>query len=825
MKVQIGRHLIDTQRREIFLDGVPITVSTRNADLLFYLITKDGQVVSKEELFQNVWAGRVVEESALQRAISLTRGLLGDVEHRIIRTLHGRGYMMVLPEGAALDESVRSNKISQAHSEITLLPDTMLDTQVNVLSSAVGTVTSTLPVASAQLPSRGNSKALWLACALLAITALMLWQRTEPDRVVFIDDRIEDSAKITALVGLVSATRQKPVLLRSQLTEAQQQSGLALSATAKGLALIGDGIAIPLPNTLVFTQNNNADVPAAIARLDFYQALAQLRQLANAGKLDGNQLVWLALALSEQGNASAAHIITEWLSSASDNGKKLSPEMACLLADLYLESEVTTQAQVARAKTVGIPCQLALRRANARLGIAQAEMNAPMPKQLILTLRELEFDARWRATRLGPNEALAALKATEESLGKMHWGAAQARLAAQQGRITRRIVDAQQSLLHFERAARIYRREHLDVEADRMDLQVALNKAGRNITPEVFAQASALAERAANQGNQRARYFAQQTLDYQSTIDPQLAINRLPAVVRDLADREEAFEALTKTLIMLRWRQRKDLVPAIALQARNWFKSDLGLAFQVENEIARSAQDVGNDALAAEALKKADLLANLKTINIKPRLYYCQGADTLAQVNDLALARDWINKCYMEEMSETASCLRHFALYTSIRIANPADRYQLADRTELFLQHLKSGTVNVNCLIAGSAAGAEYFRSDQNVQAQRLIKSLQTAFPDRANRELQAPWLQLEMMNCISQNNNLCAEEFLRKIILINRPASIAEALDTILKKNCSAFAKAVLSELIRKKESPIYQPLQCLLDHCGNAKVNCFTR
>jgi predicted ATPase/DNA-binding winged helix-turn-helix (wHTH) protein len=81
-------------RREVFVDGHPLDVGSRAFDLLVALIEARGSLVSKDDLIERVWPGRVVEENALQAHISALRRAFGS-QRNLIRTVAGRGYQFI----------------------------------------------------------------------------------------------------------------------------------------------------------------------------------------------------------------------------------------------------------------------------------------------------------------------------------------------------------------------------------------------------------------------------------------------------------------------------------------------------------------------------------------------------------------------------------------------------------------------------------------------------------------------------------------------------------------------------------------------------------
>jgi DNA-binding winged helix-turn-helix (wHTH) protein len=62
-------------------------------DLLVYLVRNRGRFVSKEDLIQSVWGGRIVSDSALTRRLNAARKAVNDsgTAQRLTRTVPRRG--------------------------------------------------------------------------------------------------------------------------------------------------------------------------------------------------------------------------------------------------------------------------------------------------------------------------------------------------------------------------------------------------------------------------------------------------------------------------------------------------------------------------------------------------------------------------------------------------------------------------------------------------------------------------------------------------------------------------------------------------------------
>jgi TolB-like protein len=84
-----GAFALHTQERRLLKEGQAILVGARAFDVLCVLVQHSGQLVSKDQLFDAVWPGRVVEENNLQVHVSTLRKILGA---DMIATIPGRGY-------------------------------------------------------------------------------------------------------------------------------------------------------------------------------------------------------------------------------------------------------------------------------------------------------------------------------------------------------------------------------------------------------------------------------------------------------------------------------------------------------------------------------------------------------------------------------------------------------------------------------------------------------------------------------------------------------------------------------------------------------------
>ena len=105
MDFRFGDFEIDAARQELRQAGAPVHIEPQVFDLLVYLVQHRDRIVSKDELIETIWHGRVISEAALSSRISAARRALGDNgnDQTLIRTLHKRGFRFVgeVEEGSA----------------------------------------------------------------------------------------------------------------------------------------------------------------------------------------------------------------------------------------------------------------------------------------------------------------------------------------------------------------------------------------------------------------------------------------------------------------------------------------------------------------------------------------------------------------------------------------------------------------------------------------------------------------------------------------------------------------------------------------------------
>jgi len=123
MVLLFGDCALDPDRRELKRASSTVSIGPQVFDLLLHLIQNRTRVVSKDELLEAVWRGRIVSESTITSHINAARTAIGDTgqDQRFIRTVARKGFHFVgeVAESAATHAAAESLPPAPA----LLLPD------------------------------------------------------------------------------------------------------------------------------------------------------------------------------------------------------------------------------------------------------------------------------------------------------------------------------------------------------------------------------------------------------------------------------------------------------------------------------------------------------------------------------------------------------------------------------------------------------------------------------------------------------------------------------------------------------------------------------
>jgi TolB-like protein len=124
VRYQFEDFALDSDRRELARGAETVALGPQVFDLLLHLVQNREHVVTKDNLIDVVWSGRIVSESTLTSHINAVRKAIGDTgdEQRLLRTIARKGYRFVgdVREATASEKAketaigARSDKIGLA---------------------------------------------------------------------------------------------------------------------------------------------------------------------------------------------------------------------------------------------------------------------------------------------------------------------------------------------------------------------------------------------------------------------------------------------------------------------------------------------------------------------------------------------------------------------------------------------------------------------------------------------------------------------------------------------------------------------------------------
>ena len=117
----------DTDRRELRRGAELVAIPPQVFDLLGYLIRNREHVVSKDDLIDAIWKGRIVSETALTTRLNAARSAIGDTgeEQRLIKTLPRKGFRFVgaVREAEGLAAATATDNPEETPKTALTLPD------------------------------------------------------------------------------------------------------------------------------------------------------------------------------------------------------------------------------------------------------------------------------------------------------------------------------------------------------------------------------------------------------------------------------------------------------------------------------------------------------------------------------------------------------------------------------------------------------------------------------------------------------------------------------------------------------------------------------
>jgi DNA-binding winged helix-turn-helix (wHTH) protein len=116
MIFRTNERLVDTHAFEVRRNGKAVPVQPQVLDLLILLLENRDRLVTKEEIIDRIWHGRVVSDATLNSRIKSARQAIGDsgASQQLIRTIRGRGLRFVGAASESPCEAAADRKTTHA---------------------------------------------------------------------------------------------------------------------------------------------------------------------------------------------------------------------------------------------------------------------------------------------------------------------------------------------------------------------------------------------------------------------------------------------------------------------------------------------------------------------------------------------------------------------------------------------------------------------------------------------------------------------------------------------------------------------------------------
>ena len=156
---EFGPFRVDPEKQILLRGSQPVAITPKTFDTLLILVRHSREVVSKNDLMNELWPDAFVEEANLSQNIFMLRRVLGDTpeDRRYIVTLPGKGYRFVA--------DVRT--INQDGEDVVVASRSRSQIVIEHSDSSSGEILSTTP-------ANVDGKSVWKSFAVIGAVAALL---------------------------------------------------------------------------------------------------------------------------------------------------------------------------------------------------------------------------------------------------------------------------------------------------------------------------------------------------------------------------------------------------------------------------------------------------------------------------------------------------------------------------------------------------------------------------------------------------------------------------------------------------------------------------
>lgn len=114
LRWRFARVDFDTRSGDIRVDGKLVTLERKPREMLRVFLKRPGELLTKSELLEAVWPGRIVSDASLTNCVAKLRNAIGDPDGDLLRTVHGYGYRLACAVQIAPHESEPASSLSKS---------------------------------------------------------------------------------------------------------------------------------------------------------------------------------------------------------------------------------------------------------------------------------------------------------------------------------------------------------------------------------------------------------------------------------------------------------------------------------------------------------------------------------------------------------------------------------------------------------------------------------------------------------------------------------------------------------------------------------------
>jgi DNA-binding winged helix-turn-helix (wHTH) protein/tetratricopeptide (TPR) repeat protein len=214
------KYALDPDRRELRCGATIVAMEPLTFDLLEHLIRHRERVVSRDDLIEQIWGGRIVSESALSTRINAVRNAIGDsgTEQRLIKTLPRKGVRFIGEVRQEQDDRCESPATSplecgsleavEVHHVNGGLPQATGTELVGVHSEALAPVLP-VPIKPRRFIARRASLTAIAAISLACFAALTWSYFARSEQAERARANVETAAKLTQIGAQINMTSRE----------------------------------------------------------------------------------------------------------------------------------------------------------------------------------------------------------------------------------------------------------------------------------------------------------------------------------------------------------------------------------------------------------------------------------------------------------------------------------------------------------------------------------------------------------------------------------------------------------------------------------------